>query len=73
MQELHRLHGVIAEALSEEQREKLAEMVHEMMGGGMHRGDEYHDAVGQMHGHGDVHEHGRLHRDDGLHEHGHLH
>ncbi len=38
MQELHRLHDVIAAELTEEQQKRLAEMVHSMMGsaGGGH-------------------------------------
>jgi hypothetical protein len=32
MQKLHRLHDVIAEELTSEQREKLAAMIHEMLG-----------------------------------------
>ncbi len=42
MQELHRLHGVIAAELDEEQVAKLNEMVHGMMGAGMASDD--HDA-----------------------------
>jgi flagellar motility protein MotE (MotC chaperone) len=47
MQKLHELHGVIAAKLTEEQRGKLAEMIHEMLGGA---------AAEQMHEHGAPHE-----------------
>ena len=50
MQELHRLHGVIAAELTEEQQAKMNEMVHGMMGAGM-AGDHAvtHDNDGEHH------------------------
>jgi len=64
MQELHRLHGVIAAELSDEQKEKVAQMMHQAMGGGMHMEHE------GMHGEGGMHEHGEMHEDGEVHEHG---
>ncbi len=46
MQELHRLHGVIAAELTPDQQQKLAKMMHEAMGNSMsaerHHGAEQH-------------------------------
>ena len=47
LETLHHAHGAIVEHLTDEQKQKMAEMIHEMLGASL---------AGQMHEHGTVHE-----------------
>jgi hypothetical protein len=72
MQELHQAHAVISEGLTEEQRTRMAAMMHEMMGG-MMGGDMHEDGAHHEGDHGAMHQHGGMHQDGDLHGHGNLH